>query len=158
MNNRFPLLTFISGLLRFFGSCVVLCGVVVGIYGFSERASIPLALCLPGAALLVIVGLLAIAFGELIGVFFAIEDNTRATVTRLSKFMPTTDAALATQRTPAEKFYYKTAAGISMGPVSPADLRVLHGLGTISDDTMVYPIGSLDWTTYSACYELHHHA
>lgn len=87
MNKRFPILSIVSLILRIVGGIAVVMGLLFAIIaGIIE----PL---LPGHAfgqgdgreillgiITVFSGLLWIAFGEIIGVLFAIEKNTRSTI------------------------------------------------------------------------------
>ena len=82
--NPFPVLTFVSRLLRGLGWLVTVAGALYGVimgiiepllpqhrYGVSDVFD-----CLVGVAI-AIVGIGIVAYGELIGVAFAIEANTR---------------------------------------------------------------------------------
>jgi hypothetical protein len=94
MNARFPLLSVISKLLSIFGWILLVLGglrftlsliafvttVVTGAPGFSG-----VTLLIGGGVALA--GLTAVGAGESIGVFFAIEDNTRAAAEHLYKIV-----------------------------------------------------------------------
>lgn len=72
MNKRFPVLSAISSILRFFGWAIALIG---SIYFLSQKSY--------GFIVLnVVTGLFVVAFGESIGVLFAIEENTRTAANR----------------------------------------------------------------------------
>ena len=84
MGPNFPVLTFVSKMLRYFGFLVCICGIAYAViaglleplqpghsYGVSDAIDIAVGIvsCL--------FGLITIALGESIGVLFAIEKNTR---------------------------------------------------------------------------------
>ena len=83
MNQRFPLLSSISSLLRFLGVLLLLAGGFYAVYeGILEPnqpgrsfAGSDLLQIITGACSLSL-GLVIIGFAEVIGVLFAIEDNT----------------------------------------------------------------------------------
>lgn len=85
MNSRFPLLSFVSLVMRFVGWTLVLVGSYFGVWeGMIEpnlpnhRFTIPGDLeQLLGGVLALWFGLVAVVMGEVIGVLFAIEANTR---------------------------------------------------------------------------------
>jgi len=91
MNEKFPLLSTVSLLIRILGALVLFVGLY---YAVQEGIMEPNqsghsfgsedAMQLGGGLLLTLVGLGAIAFGEIIGVLFAIESNTRETTKLLS--------------------------------------------------------------------------
>ena len=85
MNNKFPILGFISTMLTFFGWLVVVAGFLYAIYegmiepnrpghSFNNGDFLDLAL----GSFLFLLGLFSAALGEIIGVLFAIELNTRS--------------------------------------------------------------------------------
>ncbi len=91
MNTRFPVLSFISSLLRLIGWMAVLIGAAYGGYqGIIEpnqpsHAFTPSDLMeLGGGVAAIVVGLIIAATGESIGVLFAIEENTRKTAYSIS--------------------------------------------------------------------------
>ncbi len=85
MNSRFPVLSTISGILRFAGWVVTAGAVLYGLlyqglilpnqprYHFDTGNAVAIASAVLGA----VIGLITVAFGETIGVLFAIEENTR---------------------------------------------------------------------------------
>lgn len=93
MNPRFPILSGISIVLRVLGWLVALvgaAGIIVGVFELATNANVPqmqmpfmqswwtawiVLIALSVVAL--VSGLIAAAFGEIIGVLFAIEINTR---------------------------------------------------------------------------------
>lgn len=84
MNNKFPLLSTVSVVLRYAGVLILLVGLYLAVYqGIIEplmpghRFASDDFMELGGGLLLTIIGLVAVAFGEIIGVLFAIEANTR---------------------------------------------------------------------------------
>lgn len=86
MNKRFPVLSMVSILLKVFGWVVVVAGILYGAY---EGVIEPIqpghrfvnedALQLMSGLVLSLIGLLTVAFSEVIGVLIAIEENTRTT-------------------------------------------------------------------------------
>jgi len=84
MNTRFPLLSVVSKIMRFVGGLLVLAGLYYFIYEGLIEPRLPghhfdpddLVELLCGIAG-VVVGFGTVAAGELIGVLFAIEENTR---------------------------------------------------------------------------------
>lgn len=85
MNEKFPLLSTVSLVLRFVGVLILLVGLYLAVYeGIIEplmpghHYSSGDAMELGGGLLLTVISLVAVAFGEIIGVLFAIEANTRA--------------------------------------------------------------------------------
>ena len=90
MNPRFPVLSFVAVLFRVIGALLVLTGVGYFCYfkfinphglqflssQYSQRPPDTTILLITGA-LPVLLGLGVVAFGEIIGVLFAIEANTR---------------------------------------------------------------------------------
>jgi hypothetical protein len=88
MNRRFPLLSIISKLLSIVGWLLLVLGGLR--FTLSLIALVTSAGGFSGPALLIgggvaLAGLAAIGAGESIGVFFAIEDNTRAAAEHLYK-------------------------------------------------------------------------
>jgi uncharacterized membrane protein HdeD (DUF308 family) len=84
MNSKFPILSFLSFLLRFIGWMTVLSGVVyIGSQYVTKQnmlnqaAGMELAVGIAA----IIIGLMIAAIGESIGVLFAIEENTRGVTT-----------------------------------------------------------------------------
>ena len=84
MGPNFPVLTFVSKMLRYFGFVVFICGLAYAlIAGLLEpllpRHSYAISDAIEFAAGIAIClfGLITIALGESIGVLFAIEKNTR---------------------------------------------------------------------------------
>lgn len=84
MNPRFPVLSIVSKLLRKFGWAAVALACFYGVkegivepllpgHRFAEHDAFQFVSGLAGA----IVGLIIVAWGEIIGVLFAIEENTR---------------------------------------------------------------------------------
>lgn len=87
MSSRFPLLSFVSSMLKIFGCVLIVVGLYYGLWeGIIEpnqpqhRFEMDDLVQLFGGALSLWCGIVAVAFGEVIGVLFAIEENTRATV------------------------------------------------------------------------------
>lgn len=86
INSRFPVLSTVSVILRVVGWLGAILGVIGIVYGivapmqpghaFGLDAVAAIAL----GALLILAGLAVVAFSEVIGVLFAIEDNTRRCV------------------------------------------------------------------------------
>jgi len=84
MNNRFPILSFVSMLLKFFGWLFVVIGIL---YAVGKGIIVPMnsgghfdlgdLLSISTGFGLTISGLIIAAIGEIIGVLFAIEENTR---------------------------------------------------------------------------------
>lgn len=82
--NGFPVLSFVSQLLKVLGWIVVVVGLIGAISGLAMGQSFfggRLASALPGLSAAV-TGLVVVAVGESIGVLFAIEANTRAAAER----------------------------------------------------------------------------
>ncbi len=84
MNDDFPVLSFVSFLLKFVGWIVFISGVVLAFYSGLFEPKQPghyfgttNMMQLGGCAILIILGLISTAIGEIIGVLFAIELNTR---------------------------------------------------------------------------------
>lgn len=77
--NNFPVLSFVSQLLRVLGWIVVVIGLIAAIVGFANPGFMGnrFAGMVPGLGAAVS-GLVVVAVGESIGVLFAIEANTRA--------------------------------------------------------------------------------
>jgi hypothetical protein len=84
MNKRFPVLSIISILIRIFGWLVLIGGLFVAIYqgiiepnleghSFGNRDLYELVAGISAF----LIGIILIALGELVGVLFAIEGNTR---------------------------------------------------------------------------------
>src|SRR4051794_26507605 len=122
MNNRFPLLSFISGLLRFVGFTFALAGVVtafIGLFSLFDSNSRPALAYFVVAGSLIVNGLVSVATGELIGVLFAIENNTRETANRFADFAAAQRSdgrndSNTTRKSASDGervFYYKTASG-----------------------------------------------
>ena len=80
MNSKFPVLSAVSTLLRVLGWLASVGGIIVIYAAFSdgERSA-----ALVGVGI-VLSGLVVVAFGESIGVLFAIEKNTRLAGTQAS--------------------------------------------------------------------------
>ena len=78
--SSFPVLSFVSQLLRVLGWIVVVLGLIAAIVGFANPGFMVnrFAGMVPGLGA-AISGLVIVAVGESIGVLFAIEANTRAT-------------------------------------------------------------------------------
>ncbi len=84
MNKKFPVLSVVSALLGAIGWVIVLCGAVFAVYEGLIEPSQPghsfgggdLVEIVIGLAL-VLAGLFAVGVSEIIGVLFAIEENTR---------------------------------------------------------------------------------
>lgn len=85
MNSKFPVLSFISSAFKFFGWIIAVGGfgyaIVAGVYepnqaGHSFNPSSD-GLDIAFGSIGLIIGLVSIAIGEIIGVLFAIEENTR---------------------------------------------------------------------------------
>ncbi len=89
MNRRFPLLSIVSIIMRYIGWIQLAPGLFLSLLMvidlFTERGAGITPLDLFRAVFLVTSGLVLVASGESIGVFFAIEANTRAAADRLSK-------------------------------------------------------------------------
>ena len=92
MNTKFPVLSFVSSLLRFIGWIAVLAGIayigyqVVELNQHGHKITItpPELIMKFGSGMAAIVaGLIIAAIGESIGVLFAIEKNTRKIVTEI---------------------------------------------------------------------------
>lgn len=81
MMDKFPILTLLSQLLRFFGWFVVVAGLIlfVGSVGASEHSVLGnmRIVGIVGSTVVVGNGLILVVVGEAIGVLFAIEHNTR---------------------------------------------------------------------------------
>jgi hypothetical protein len=91
MNRRFPVLSVISVLMRVIGWLHLLPGllfwlVIIVRYFTSSGAGVR-PLDIAAGAFATVFGLLLVAAGESIGVFFAIEDNTRAAAEHLYKII-----------------------------------------------------------------------
>ena len=90
MNRRFPLLSIISVLMRVIGWLYLVPGllfwlVIIVLYFTNSGAELRRPVDIGAGAFLTAFGLLLVAAGESIGVFFAIEDNTRAAAEHLYK-------------------------------------------------------------------------
>ena len=89
MNRRFPVLSIVSVLMRIVGWLYLLPGlifwlvIIVRYFTSSGAGMQPIAIA--AGAFATVFGLLLVAAGESIGVFFAIEDNTRAAAEHLYK-------------------------------------------------------------------------
>ena len=84
MNTRFPVLSTISQVLIYSGwALVIIAGIVALYFGMLEPGEAGHAFGTPNALwvglgiLAAVLGLITAAFGEVIGVLFAIEENTR---------------------------------------------------------------------------------
>ncbi len=84
VNERFPLLSVVSMCMRLAGGLVILVGLYYAAYEGVLEPNLPNhtftqndAMQLAGGLLLIVVGLATVALGEIIGVLFAIEENTR---------------------------------------------------------------------------------
>jgi hypothetical protein len=90
MNKRFPLLSVIAKLLTIFGWLLLVLGglrVTLSLIAlFATAPGFSGVVLLSGAAV-ALTGLAAVGAGESIGVFFAIEDNTRASAEHLYKII-----------------------------------------------------------------------
>jgi len=85
MNERFPVLSTVSNLLRVIGWIVAIAGAIYAGYEGIFETTLPGhsfggqdLLQLISGVVLGLFGLLTVAFSEVIGVLFAIEENTRA--------------------------------------------------------------------------------
>lgn len=91
LNRRFPLLSFVSVLMRVIGWLYLLPGLlfwlVFIISYFTRSAAGMLPLQVAAVAFATVFGLLLVAGGESIGVLFSIEDNTRAAAEHLYKLV-----------------------------------------------------------------------
>lgn len=76
LNKRFPVLSLASIILRLIGALMFIGGVLGFIASYAGRQS-PNAIDLLISAAVAIVGLILVVMGEMIGVAFAIEANTR---------------------------------------------------------------------------------
>ena len=91
MKKRFPVLRFISMLLQILGWILFVFGgihfvlAIVGLFSGSSGAGSALALPFVGG--MALSGLAMIYAGELVRVFFSIEDNTRAAAEHLYKLV-----------------------------------------------------------------------
>ena len=92
MNDRFPILSFVSICLKILGWLFVIFGLLYAVatgliepnkrgHSFGPEDIIDIA---SGLGILIF-GLITAAFGEIIGVLFAIEDNTRRTYNAVAK-------------------------------------------------------------------------
>jgi formate-dependent nitrite reductase membrane component NrfD len=84
MNKRFPVLSTVSALLKVVGWLVVVAGVLYAAYEGVIEPNLPShsfggedAFQLISGVVVGLIGLLTVAFSEVIGVLFAIEENTR---------------------------------------------------------------------------------
>ena len=84
MNPRFAVLSVLSVVLRVLGWIVVLFSVVIGWSTYEAYGGVTLQFLLSTVPF-IIAGLFCVVLGELIGVAFAIEANTRRTAALLSK-------------------------------------------------------------------------
>jgi len=121
MNDRFPILSFVSMCLKIFGWLFVVFGLLYAVAaGMIEpikpghRFDITDAIDIAAGLGIVISGLITAAFGEIIGVLFAIEDNTRQAydAIRGNKSLKNTtsekirsDASSQIQRTSTQEMY-----------------------------------------------------
>ena len=89
VNDRFPLLSFVSALLRFFGWLLfaggIICLGLILTQLVSDLRGLGLIVTVPGAVVGVFLGLMLVAVGEIIGVLFAIEANTRRAAERSAR-------------------------------------------------------------------------
>ena len=88
MTNSFPILTFVSKLLRFVGWLLIIVALLYfvlwqGIIQPQRHNSIDVLQILTGLGV-TIIGLVAVVIGECVGVLFAIEANTRQAATKLA--------------------------------------------------------------------------
>lgn len=88
MNTKFPVLTTVSTVLGVTGWLVIIAGVLYAVYegivephqpGHSFGAGDVIEIAI--GMILAVGGLIVVAFSEVIGVLFAIEENTRARAT-----------------------------------------------------------------------------
>lgn len=85
MNTKFPVLSFVSSVLRFFGWSFAIVGLLYGGWNGVIEPNLPEhffnassnGVKLVGGIVGMFFGIITIAIGELIGVLFAIEENTR---------------------------------------------------------------------------------
>jgi hypothetical protein len=77
MNDRFLVLSTLSVILRILGWIAVVGGIILFIAGLASRFGPDVGEALTGIVI-VFWGFSAVVLGELIGVFFAIEENTRS--------------------------------------------------------------------------------
>ncbi len=110
MNQRFPLLSVFSTILKIAGWLII----VAGVWSSLQQAS-AYTDCLPNCRLnigwvlqngaILITGVMTVAFGEMIGVFFSIEDNTHNLVelTRQTFNAPPTSQPVSQTNTPGTR-------------------------------------------------------
>ena len=97
MNTRFPILSFVAKCLKFIGWIVVILGfgyliwVGFALNKYGHRFNLLDFITIAQGIGIIISGLFIAAHGEMIGVFFAIEENTRNTykaITSINSILP----------------------------------------------------------------------
>ena len=86
MNTRFPILSILSTILKVVGILLII-GAFIGLIIQDQDAIYRLV-----GVLSLVLGIIVCVIGEIIGVAFAIEDNTRNMVELLQKTIPSSDA------------------------------------------------------------------
>ena len=102
MNTRFPILSILSTILKVVGILLII-GAFIGLIIQDQDAIYRLV-----GVLSLVLGIIVCVIGEIIGVAFAIEDNTRKIVELLQKTIPSSDAQ-----------NHGTSSSVSVDKISP---------------------------------------